>query len=128
MEASMLLRRARKQGSPDVDCAGTCVRHPRTGGADKAARDRRPGTHSPDPSRAWCRHSNRWLDETRASAPFEVSLELPETLELDRDRAIAIYRVVQEALTNIRKHANGESGCRSSLSLDQGQGGTRNPR
>lgn len=56
-------------------------------------------------------------EETRASAPFTVDVELPDALELDRDRAIAIYRVAQEALTNIRKHAQATE-VRITLTVD----------
>jgi signal transduction histidine kinase len=105
MEASMLLRRARKQDSPDVDALvrvcdileqGIQIKRRVIEGLVPTVL-----THL-----GLVPALESLVDETRASAPFELVFESPESLALDRDRAIAIYRVVQEALTNIRKHAN----------------------
>lgn len=35
-----------------------------------------------------------------------VSLDLPSSVDLDEERAIALYRVAQEALTNVARHAH----------------------
>jgi signal transduction histidine kinase len=45
---------------------------------------------------------------------------MPDSLDLDRDRAITIYRVVQEALTNIRKHAQAST-VQVSLAVQEGR-------
>ncbi|MBP6097117.1 MAG: sensor histidine kinase [Methyloversatilis sp.] len=105
MEASMLLRRARKQDSPDVDALvrvcdileqGIQIKRRVIEGLVPTVL-----THL-----GLVPALESLVDETRASAPFELEFESPESLTLDRDRAIAIYRVAQEALTNIRKHAH----------------------
>jgi len=36
---------------------------------------------------------------------IRVEIELPDTLEIDGERGLALYRIAQEAVTNIRKYA-----------------------
>lgn len=107
MEASMLLRRARKQGSPDVDALARICDI-----LEQGVQIKRRVIEGLVPTvlthLGLLPALEALADEIRASAPFRLVLELPDALELDRDRAIAIYRVVQEGLTNIRKHAQAE--------------------
>jgi signal transduction histidine kinase len=45
-------------------------------------------------------------EDFQRGSELRVELELPdEDIELPRDRALALYRIAQEGLTNIRKHA-----------------------
>lgn len=54
-------------------------------------------------------------DEVAAHSGLEITRALPEDLRLDTGRSIAIFRIVQEALTNVQKHARAS---KVSLSLD----------
>jgi signal transduction histidine kinase len=104
MEVSMLLRRARKQGGGDVDSlARVCDI------LEQGVQIKRRVIEGLVPTvlthLGLVPALEALADETRASARLEIVLQLPDTLELNRDCAITIYRVVQEALTNIRKHA-----------------------
>ena len=49
----------------------------------------------------------RWLaDGLRDRGGLEVHLELPDSMErLPREQELAVFRVAQEALTNVRRHA-----------------------
>jgi two-component system sensor histidine kinase DegS len=48
----------------------------------------------------------RMISEYREHTELEVQVSLPETLELDPDQELVVFRVVQEALHNIQKHAS----------------------
>ena len=47
----------------------------------------------------------RMIGEYREHTELEVDATLPETLALDPDQELVVFRVVQEALHNIQKHA-----------------------
>lgn len=48
----------------------------------------------------------RWLaGEFSRHSGIEVVLRLPRQLRLSRERSIAVYRIIQEALTNVARHA-----------------------
>lgn len=120
MEASMLLRRARKQQSPDVESLTRVCEI-----LEQGVQIKRRVIEGLVPTvlthLGLLPALEALAEETRASAaPFEVELDLPESLELERDRAIAIYRVAQEALTNIRKHAQA-SLVKITISVADGQ-------
>lgn len=120
MEASMLLRRARKQNSPDVESLQRVCDI-----LEQGVQIKRRVIEGLVPTvlthLGLLPALEALVEETRASAaPFELELDLPETLELGRDRAIAIYRVAQEALTNIRKHAQA-SLVKVTISVADGQ-------
>jgi PAS domain S-box-containing protein len=53
----------------------------------------------------------RWLaDGLRRRSGIETRLELPETMDrLPRDHELAIFRVAQEALTNVHRHSGSRS-------------------
>jgi PAS domain S-box-containing protein len=53
----------------------------------------------------------RWLaDGLRRRSDIETRLELPETMDrLPRDHELAIFRVAQEALTNVHRHSGSRS-------------------
>jgi PAS domain S-box-containing protein len=53
----------------------------------------------------------RWLaDGLRRRSDIETQLELPETMDrLPRDHELAIFRVAQEALTNVHRHSMSRS-------------------
>ncbi|PPE69623.1 sensor histidine kinase [Caldimonas thermodepolymerans] len=44
-------------------------------------------------------------EEVEASSGLVIERRIPEELPLDDERGIAAYRIVQEALTNVQKHA-----------------------
>jgi signal transduction histidine kinase len=54
-------------------------------------------------------------DEVAAQSGLEIVRHWPEDLALDTARSIAIFRIVQEALTNVQKHARA---TRVVMSLD----------
>jgi signal transduction histidine kinase len=45
------------------------------------------------------------IAEYRVHAGLEVEATLPENMEIGRDQELVIFRVIQEALHNIQKHA-----------------------
>jgi len=58
--------------------------------------------------------------EERASVPVDLKLELGEDLDVPGEVALCIYRVLQESLTNIRRHARARL---VHVSLQLGEGG-----
>jgi len=52
--------------------------------------------------------SIEWLaEELRARTGINVQVSLPDVdLVLDRERATALFRILQETLTNVARHAN----------------------
>ena len=52
------------------------------------------------PAAAW------YVDGFNKRSPMQVSLQLPETIRLPGSIEIVLFRVLQESLTNITKHAN----------------------
>jgi PAS domain S-box-containing protein len=61
-------------------------------------------------------HAREW--SARSGVP--VDLELPESLEIDRERATAMFRIFQELLTNVARHAGAKS-ARARLYFDAGE-------
>lgn len=53
----------------------------------------------------------------RSGVPVELALDLPATLDIGRDRATAMFRIVQELLTNVARHA-GAKRVRARVFLD----------
>lgn len=52
----------------------------------------------------------RWLaGEFSRHTGIAVALDLPRQIRLSRRRSIAVYRIVQEALTNVARHADARS-------------------
>lgn len=57
-----------------------------------------------------------YVDKWQRESGLQVDLALPETLELVPDAELQLLRILQEALTNVRKHAHAE---RVRVSLEQ---------
>jgi two-component system nitrate/nitrite sensor histidine kinase NarX len=47
----------------------------------------------------------RYVEFLTADGTLEVELEIDETVELAPDEQIEVFRIVQEGLANVRKHA-----------------------
>src|SRR3954466_2252085 len=52
----------------------------------------------------------RYVDVLTADGDLEVELEVDSTIRLAPDEQIEIFRIVQEGLANVRKHANATGG------------------
>jgi signal transduction histidine kinase len=49
------------------------------------------------------------LEATLAERGIALTIEIPDTLVLDRDRAVLVYRVAREALVNATKHSSAKA-------------------
>jgi PAS domain S-box-containing protein len=61
-----------------------------------------------------------YLDELDPDVPFEISFEDRLRREPSPDTRVIVYRIAQEAVTNVRKHANAQH---MSVTLDTDNGG-----
>ena len=79
-------------------------------------RDDEPGSHAPQPGVV---QLERLVEESQtAGLPVELTVE-GERVPISAGLDLAVYRIVQEALTNVRKHA-GPSLCKVEVKLRYG--------
>jgi signal transduction histidine kinase len=62
-----------------------------------------------------------YLEQTRQESGLEVALESHLLTDPDQSTGLALYRIVQEAVTNIRKHARAKA---ASVTIGEQEGGT----
>ena len=89
--------------------AGRHGHHARYDGGRHAPHCGRSAAAAAGRPRAWRRRSNGWPTTSRNAPECRARLSVDEDLELEEPYATAVFRIVQESLANVGKHAARQS-------------------